>query len=130
MKKYFVFENMGDVIIAEVKSVNRKEEILLFNTDTNNEKYFYEVVFGNFYKVIYAHKDGESEPVNIYYSLPGGGFSVVQNYRKDEEPFIKKKICLILNPNREKKYFLEFPDDNAAELWVEAVRGDYERECN
>lgn len=121
MKKYFIFRNNGNTIMTDVKEdLKENDKILVLKGKTHLK--FTNIVFGSFLKVVTETKMYKTEePRYEYKVLPDGGFSVYDKIRKETEEF--RSLNIKYNPKE--GYIMEFPDDASAEVWVEAMKGDY-----
>lgn len=141
MKKYFVLEHAGNIIMLDVKDITINEDMIAINTDDDAPEdyhkiqYFHHITYGNFLGVIKVRrknisKRGETPvytPSWKYEPNPEGGFICFDAYDDNNvyESYRETGIDLFLNKNIENNCFIELQDDDAARLWIEAMRQEY-----
>lgn len=127
MKQYFIFKNNADIVMVDIAKIIEREDVLIIR-GSNIEKIL-SICFGCFFKPIKLEKlRGTEENVNTYTKLSDGGFSYHDNYKRKGEKsprvFTIKSIDIRTRPSMV-SYIMEFEDDESAELWVEAMKSEY-----
>lgn len=126
MKQYFIFKNNADIVMVDIAKIVEREDVLIIR-GSNIEKIL-SICFGCFFKPIKLEKlRGTEENVNTYTKLSDGGFSYHDNYKRKGEKSLQvytiKNIDIRTRPSM--GYIMEFENDESAELWVEAMKSEY-----
>ena len=124
MKKYFIFKVNGDIVIVDIKEIKEVDDNVIIKRKNDLIK-FSSIKFGGFLRVLSKVYNRKTEKERfIYTALEDGGFKYIDTIDDDKTEHVVKEQSLLLGKNT--SYILEFPDDDSAALWAEAMMPEYQ----
>ena len=125
MKKYFIFEHCDNIIMVDVANLTVSDRVCFYNAILKKNEFMHDIEFGSFVKVLKYYAYGENVSVT-YTPLPTGGFKYERIFKSDKPRVdtsieTSKRIPCV----HESHSFIEFEDENVAELWAESVKDEY-----